>query len=46
MINSNAFNYINVLDKTADAAWIRNQAISNNIANADISARTSTLRES
>ena len=35
MINSNAFNYINVLDKTADAAWIRNQAISNNIANAD-----------
>lgn len=35
MINSNAFDYINVLDRAADASWIRNDAISNNIANAD-----------
>ncbi|MGL5259264.1 MAG: flagellar basal body rod protein FlgB [Lachnospiraceae bacterium] len=35
MINSNAFNYINILDKAADAAWLRNDAISNNIANVD-----------
>ena len=35
MIHSNVFDYINVLDKTADAAWIRNEAIANNIANAD-----------
>ncbi|MBQ9135260.1 MAG: flagellar basal body rod protein FlgB [Lachnospiraceae bacterium] len=34
MINTNAFDYINVLDKAADAAWLRNEAISNNIANA------------
>ena len=33
MLNSNAFNYINVLDKAADAAWLRNEAIANNIAN-------------
>lgn len=35
LINSNAFDYINVLDKTADAAWKRNDVISNNIANVD-----------
>lgn len=35
MINSHVYDYINVLDKAADAAWIRNDAISNNIANAD-----------
>ncbi len=35
MINSNAYDYINVLDKAADAAWIRNDAIANNIANVD-----------
>lgn len=35
MINSSAFDYINVLDKAADAAWLRNDAISNNIANVD-----------
>ena len=34
MINSNVYNYINVLDKAADASWLRNEAISNNIANA------------
>ena len=34
MINTNVFDYINVLDKAADAAWIRNDVISNNISNA------------
>lgn len=34
MFNTSAFNYINVLDKAADASWIRNEVISNNIANA------------
>ena len=33
MIASNAFDYINVLDKTADASWRRHELISNNIAN-------------
>ena len=33
MIGSNAFNYINVLDKAADASWKRNEIINNNIAN-------------
>ncbi len=35
MLNSNAFDYINVLSQTADAAWMRNNAIANNIANVD-----------
>ena len=35
MIQTNAFDYINVLDPAADAAWQRNEAISNNIANVD-----------
>lgn len=35
MINTNAFDYINLLDRAADASWLRNEAISNNIANAD-----------
>ncbi len=34
MFSSTAFDYINVLQKTADAAWIRNDVIANNIANA------------
>ena len=34
MFNTSTFNYINVLDKAADAAWIRNDVIANNIANA------------
>ncbi|CRZ34571.1 flagellar basal-body rod protein FlgB [Herbinix hemicellulosilytica] len=33
MINSNAFNYINVLTKAAGASWKRNEVIANNIAN-------------
>ena len=35
MLNTNVFDYINVLDKAADAAWLRNEAIANNIANVD-----------
>ena len=35
MVQTNAFDYINVLDRAADAAWQRNEAISNNIANVD-----------
>jgi flagellar basal-body rod protein FlgB len=35
MIGSNAFNYINVLDKAADSSWKRNEVINNNIANVD-----------
>lgn len=34
MINTKNFDYINVLDKAADGAYLRNEAISNNIANA------------
>ena len=35
MNNMGVYNYINVLDQAADAAWQRNEAISNNIANVD-----------
>ena len=35
MIGSNAYNYINVLSKAADASWVRNEVIANNIANND-----------
>ncbi|MBO7402880.1 MAG: flagellar basal body rod protein FlgB [Lachnospiraceae bacterium] len=35
MIGSDAYNYINVLDKAADASWVRNEVIANNIANVD-----------
>ncbi len=35
MISSDLYDYINVLDKAADAAWTREGAISNNIANGD-----------
>ena len=35
MFNSSAYDYINVLDKTADASWLRNELLSNNIANQD-----------
>ena len=34
MIRTNAFDYINILDRAADASWLRNEAISNNLANA------------
>lgn len=35
MINSNAYDYINVLGRAADAAALRHELISNNIANQD-----------
>lgn len=35
MINTNVYDYINVLDKAADAAWLRNETIANNISNVD-----------
>lgn len=35
LVNTNAFDYINVLDRAADASWLRNDVISNNISNAD-----------
>lgn len=33
MINTNIYNYINVLDKAADASILRNELLNNNIAN-------------
>ena len=33
MFNSNVFDYISVLDKAADASWMRHIALSNNNAN-------------
>ena len=35
MISSNLYSYVNILDKAADASWLRQTAISNNIANQD-----------
>lgn len=35
MISSNVYDYINVLGKAADASWLRNELIANNIANYD-----------
>lgn len=35
MIQTNVYNYVNVLDKAADAAWMRNDVIANNLANVD-----------
>ena len=35
MVLSNAYNYVNVLGKVADASWTRNDILANNIANAD-----------
>lgn len=35
MERTHIFDYINVMDKAADAAWLRNDAIANNIANVD-----------
>ena len=35
MFTTNAFDYINVLDKAADASWLRETAIMNNLANVD-----------
>ena len=35
MINTNVWDYVDVLGKAADASWLKNEAISNNIANVD-----------
>lgn len=35
MIQTNVFDYIRVLDKAADASWLRNEVLSNNLANID-----------
>ena len=35
MINTDIYNYVNILDKAADASSFRNELISNNIANVD-----------
>ena len=35
MITSNPYNYINVLDKAADASWTRESVLAQNIANVD-----------
>ena len=35
MLNSTAFDYVNVLDKAADASWKRENILANNIANVD-----------
>lgn len=35
MLSTNAFDYINVLDKAADASWLRETAITHNLANID-----------
>lgn len=35
MISSSAFDYINVLEKAANASWLREQTITNNLANVD-----------
>ncbi len=33
--DTNAFDYVNVLDKAMDASWMRHEAISNNLSNVD-----------
>lgn len=35
MFSTDAFNYVNVLDKAADASWTRESLLANNIANDD-----------
>ena len=35
MFSSNAFDYVNILDRAADASWMREKAITHNIANVD-----------
>lgn len=35
MFDSGVFNYVNVLGKAADASWMRNDVLANNIANVD-----------
>ena len=35
LMNTNVFDYIHVLDKAADASWMRNDVIANNLSNVD-----------
>ena len=35
MVRTDAFNYINVLQRAADASWYRNDILANNLANVD-----------
>lgn len=35
LVNTNAYDYLNVLEKAADASWTRNELIAGNIANVD-----------
>lgn len=35
MLSTNAFDYVNVLNKAADASWKRETVLANNIANVD-----------
>mgnify|MGYP002794796335 CR=1 FL=1 len=35
MITTNAFDYINIMDKAADASWTRSECINNNLENVD-----------
>ncbi len=35
MIGSDAYNYINILNKAASASWTKNEIIANNLANVD-----------
>ena len=35
MISTDAFSYINILEKAADASWTRESLIANNLANVD-----------
>lgn len=35
MLKSDAFSYVNLMDKALDASWLRETVMSNNIANAD-----------
>lgn len=35
MFSTNAYNYINVLNKAANASWLREETIANNLANVD-----------
>ena len=35
MFGSNLYDYVNILDKASDASWLKQEAISNNIANQD-----------
>ncbi len=35
MFSSNIYSYVDVLNKAANASWLREQTISNNISNAD-----------